>query len=326
MKWYIKDIEIKNQVVMAPMAGVSNPTYMSICETMGVGFAITELISSEAIVRANKKTFEMLDGIDKLNIPVAIQIFGSNPKTMAKSAKILVDKYKVKIIDINMGCPVLKVAIKNGAGSALMKNPEKVREIVSGVVSAVDVPVTVKIRSGWDKDSINAVEIAKIVEEAGASAISVHARTRTQGYSGNADWSIIKDVVESVNIPVIGNGDIRSPYDAKKMLDETGCTAIMIGRALIGNPWIIKDTVNYLDKKIEPINISVNEKIDMMENHLNLLIKNKGEKQAVLEIRSHLLSYLNGMPNNKEIKNIICTLKNSNDIIEVLEKYRKENN
>ena len=323
MKCWIGNVELRNQVVLAPMAGISNPTYIKICANFGVGYAITELISAEAIVRGNKKTFTMLDGLDSVDIPVAIQLFGSNPNTMAKAAKILVDVYQAKIIDINMGCPVTKVAIKNAAGSALMKNPELVYKIVSSVVQSVDVPVTVKIRSGWDANSINAVEIAKIVERAGAKAITVHARTRSQFYSGTADWSVIKDVVDNVSIPVIGNGDIRSCIDAERMLEETGCQMIMIGRALMGNPWLVRECVDYLDKGLFPKKISFDERINMMELHLKTLISTKNEKSAVLEMRGHLLNYLQGLPNNKEIKNRVCQAKKEKEIIQILEKYRK---
>jgi len=235
MKWKIGNITIKNQVVLAPMAGVSNPSYMKICEEMGLGYAITELISSEAIVRNNKKTFEMLNGIEELKIPVAVQLFGGNPKVMAEAAKIIVEKYNIKIIDINMGCPVPKVAVRSQAGSGLLKDLDRIYEIVSTVSSSVDAFVTVKIRSGWDSNNINAIEVAKIIEKAGANAITVHPRTKSQGYSGTADWNIIKEVKQNVTIPVIGNGDIKSPELAKKMLEETGCDAIMIGRALLGN-------------------------------------------------------------------------------------------
>ena len=288
------------------MAGISNPTFIKICEGMNLGYAITELISAEAISRENKKTLEMLNGIENINIPVAIQLFGSEPETIAKAAKLITDLYQNVLIDINMGCPVPKVAIKNQAGSALLKNPEKVGEIVKAVVNAVNVPVTVKIRSGWDANSINAVEIAKICEESGASAITVHARTRAQGYSGKADWNIIKEVVQNVSIPVIGNGDVLSCYDAERMLDETGCAAVMIGRGLLGNPWLIKECKNYLENGLEPVKISYNEKLDMMEYHLNKLCEDKSERQAVLEMRMHLLNYLKGMPDASNIKNLVC--------------------
>ena len=188
---YIGNVEIKHKTVLAPMAGISNPSFFKIAEEMGVGLVVTELLSSEAIIRENKKTYEMLNGIEKINVPVSIQLFGDNSDTMARAAKIIEDKYHPDIIDINMGCPVPKVAVRSGAGSALMKDPSRVKEMVSKVVNSVSCPVTVKIRSGWDNESINAVEIAKICEEAGAKAIAVHARTRNQGYTGKADWNII---------------------------------------------------------------------------------------------------------------------------------------
>ena len=316
--WKIGNVEIKTKVVMAPMAGISNPSYMKIMEDMGCDLAFTELISSEAIIRNNKKTLDMLNGIDDLKMKVGVQIFGSNPEVMAKAAKILCELHKIDIIDINMGCPVPKVALHSDAGSGLLKNPTKVKEIVEAVTKAVNIPVTVKIRSGWDSDSINAIEIAKIIEEAGASAITIHPRTRAQGYSGKADWSIIKKVKESVNIPVIGNGDIKSCYDAEKMLIETNCDAIMIGRGLLGNPWLIRDTINYLEKKEEPINVSLHEKIEMIKKHLDLLVKYKSEKAALLEIRSHISWYLKGENNSKEVKEKICKAKNMEEVKEII--------
>ena len=242
----IGNIEIKGKTVLAPMAGISNPAYMKIVERFGCSYAVTELISAEAITRNNKKTLEMLSGYDTLTMPVALQLFGGNPDTMAKAAKV-VESLGFKIIDINFGCPVPKVAVRGGAGSALLKDPEKIRKIVSKVASSVSVPVTVKIRSGWDKDNINAVEIAKICEDSGASMIAIHARTRSQGYSGKADWNVIKEVTENVNSPVIGNGDITDIYSAKEMLDTTNCDLIMIGRASLGNPWIFREINEYLN-------------------------------------------------------------------------------
>ena len=322
MKWNIGNIEIKNGIVLAPMAGISNPTFIKIAQDLGVGLAFTELISSEAIIRNNAKTLEMLKGLDEITIPVGVQLFGSNPDTLAASAKIITELYPNVFIDINMGCPVPKIAIKSGGGSALLKNPELIREIVTKVALAVDTPVTVKIRSGWDSEHINAVEVAKIIEETGAKALSIHARTRAQGYSGKADWNIIKEVVKNVSIPVIGNGDVQTCYDAKKMLDDTKCSAVMIGRALMGNPWLIKECVDYLDKGALPKKVGFNEKIDMIKYHLNKLIENTNESQAVLEIRGHLLNYLKGLPENKEIKNNICKCKSSEEIIKILEEYR----
>lgn len=325
MSFNIGNIKIKNNLVLAPMAGISNPTYIKICESMGAGFAITELISAEAIVRGNKKTLDMLEGIDKIKIPVAIQIFGSNSTTMKEAAKILVNDYHAKIIDINMGCPVPKVAIKSQAGSALLKDVNKIKEIVREVVNAIDVPVTVKIRSGWDNNHINAIEVAKVIEESGASAITIHARTRSQGYSGKADWKIIKDVVNAVNIPVIGNGDIYTPEDAKKMLDETCCSAVMIGRGALGNPWIFKNTLSYL-KNGTYSEVTISDKINMMKYHYEELLKVKNEKVANLEMRTILLYYLKGMPNTKELKSKIITSSNYNEIKDILNNYLNQQN
>ena len=310
--WKIKNVEINGKIVVAPMAGISNMTFRRICKSMGASLVVAEMVSDKAITYGNEKTFELLRMNDDER-PISQQIFGSDVKSFVEAAKIVEEKMNPDIIDINMGCPVPKVAVKNQAGSALLKNPEKVGEIIKAVVGAVNVPVTVKIRSGWDQSSINAVEIAKIAEANGASAITVHARTRAQGYAGKADWNIIKEVVNAVDIPVIGNGDVVSCYDAKKMLDETGCSAVMIGRGLLGNPWLIKECVEYLESGKLPEVIDYNEKIDMMEYHLNKLCEDKTEKQAVLEI-----------PENKEVKNQVCRCKSRLEIIKILENYRNE--
>lgn len=320
--WKIGNIEIKNRVVLAPMAGISNPSYIKLLEDFGLGYAITELISSEALIRGNNKTFEMLNGISELNIPVAIQIFGSNPDTMAKAAKILVDKYDVKIIDINMGCPVPKVAISNNAGSGLLRNPILAGEIVKAVVNSVNIPVTVKIRSGWDMNSINAVEVAKICEENGASAITVHPRTRSQKYEGHSDWNIIREVKENVSIPVIGNGDIKSVLDAKKMFEETNCDAVMIGRSALGNPWIIKDTIDYFNTGVINDKITKNERIDMCIRHFEYLLKFKYEKVALLEMRQHASWYLKGLEGANEVKNAIFNCDSKDKLLEILNNFR----
>ena len=321
--WKIGNVEINGKIVVAPMAGISNMTFRRICKSMGASLVVAEMVSDKAITYGNEKTFELLRMNDDER-PISQQIFGSDVNSFVEAAKIVEKRMKPDIIDINMGCPVPKVAVKNQAGSALLKNPEKVGEIIKAVVEAVKVPVTVKIRSGWDESSINAVEIAKIAEANGASAITIHARTRAQGYSGRADWNIIKAVVDAVNIPVIGNGDVVSCYDAKRMLDETGCSAVMIGRGLLGNPWLIKECVEYFDSGKLPCEIGYDEKIDMMEYHLNKLCEDKTEKQAVLEIRNHLLNYLKGLPENKEVKNKVCRCQSENEIINVLELYRNE--
>lgn len=321
-KWYIGNCLIEGQIVVAPMAGVSNTTFRRICKSMGASLVVAEMVSDKAIMFGNEKTFNLLK-MSEDERPISQQIFGSDVDSFIKAAKIVESTMHPDIIDINMGCPVPKIALKSQAGSALLKNPKLVGEIVKEVVNAVNIPVTVKIRSGWDKSSINAVEIAKVCEANGASAITIHARTRAQGYAGKADWNIIKEVVKAVDIPVIGNGDIKSCFDAKKMLDETGCAAVMIGRGLLGNPWLIKECCEYLENGNLPKEVSMDEKIDMMIMHLNNLCTDKAEAQAVLEIRSHLLNYLSGLKNNKEVKNKVCKSKSKNEIIDILEEYRK---
>ena len=320
MSFYIGNIEIKNPIVVAPMAGISNKTFRMICKEFGAGLVVGEMVSDKAIVYGNEKTFQLLEMNDKER-PISQQIFGSDVESFKEAAKKVYEVMHPDIIDINMGCPVPKVAIKNQAGSALLKNPEKIYEIVSEVVKSVPIPVTVKIRAGWDEKSINCVEVAKLIEKAGASAIAIHARTRSQGYSGHADWSLIKKVVDAVSIPVIGNGDVISCYDAKKMLDETGCAAVMIGRGLLGNPWLVRECVDYLNNGKEPENISNFERISMMKRHLNDLTDEKGEISAVLEIRTHFLYYLKGMPNNAKVKMEICTAKTKDEILRILDSY-----
>lgn len=324
MGFNIGNIKIKNNIVMAPMAGISNAAYIKIIEEMGAGLAYTELLSAEAIVRDNKKTFDMLNGLDDIKIPVAVQLFGSDAEVISKAAKKLCDSYKIRIIDLNMGCPVPKVAVRSSSGSALLKDIDKIKKIVSKVSSSVSVPVTVKIRSGWDNNSINAVEVAKACESSGASAICIHPRTRSQGYSGKADWEIIKKVKENVNIPVIGNGDIKSIFDAEKMINNTNCDAIMIGRALLGNPWLIKEIDYYLNNSIIIEKPSNKEKILMILKHLSLLNKYKNEKLAVLEIRNHIAWYTKGMKNTSEIKNKIYKCNKIDDIIVILNDYMNE--
>ena len=323
MKWKIGNIVIKNQIVFAPMAGVSNKSYRSIIKEMGAGLIYSEMISTMGIKYNSKKTIDLAQ-INESERPIAVQIFGNDAQTFTESAKYIEENIKPDIIDINMGCPVPKIALKSQAGSALLKDPNKIYKIVSAVVNNTSTPITVKIRSGWDSDHINAVEVAKMCEKAGAKAICIHARTRSQGYSGKADWNVIKKVKENVNIPVIGNGDIKTIYDAKKMLNETKCDAIMIGRAALGNPWFIKECVQYIEnnKIIEkPTNI---EKIRMIIKHYNLLKQNTSEKQALLEIRSHTLWYIKGLPNNKEIKQKIMETKNEEEFLKVIYTYMEE--
>ena len=319
--WKIGNIEIKNQVVLAPMAGISNTSYRTIIQEMGAGLIYAEMVSDKAIMFDNDRTIELLK-MRESERPIAQQIFGSDEETMGYAAKY-VSKI-ADIVDINMGCPVPKIALKSQAGASLLKDPDKIEKIVRSVVNAVDIPVTVKIRSGWDSNTINCVEVAKRIENAGASAITLHARTRAQGYSGSADWSLIKKVKEAVNIPVIGNGDIKTCYDAKKMLEETGCDAVMIGRGVLGNPWLIKECVDYLQDGTLPQRVSAKEKMQMLKRHFELLCKDKGEKLALLEIRTHALWYIKGLPGSASIKNQICQTKNSTELFNILNNYIEE--
>ena len=272
--WKIGNVEIPNQVVLAPMAGISNNAYRKIIKEMGCGLIVAEMVSDKALMYHSKKTQDLLYMTEDER-PIAQQIFGSDIESFVIAAKYIEENMHPDIIDINMGCPVPKVALRAQAGSALLKNPHKIYEIVKAIVDNVSIPVTVKIRSGWDENSINAVMVAKEIERAGASAITIHPRTRSQGYSGKADWNIIKQVKDAVAIPVIGNGDIKSCYDAKRMLDETGCDAIMIARGVLGNPWLIKECVDYLEKGIMPKEVTIEEKIEMIKKHLNNLLETK---------------------------------------------------
>ena len=326
--WKIGNVEIKNQIVLAPMAGISNTSYRKIIKKMGAGLIYAEMVSDKAIMYSNEKTFDLLK-MDEMERPITQQIFGSDIESFVAAAKIIEEKMHPDIIDINMGCPVPKVAVRAQAGSALLKDPDKIYEIVKAVVKSVSVPVTVKIRSGWDEKHINAVEVAKVCEKAGAKAIAIHARTRAQGYSGKADWSIIKAVKEAVSIPVIGNGDVTSPELAKEMLETTNCDAVMIGRGVLGNPWLIKECVEYLEKGTIPEPVSFLEKVEMMKRHYQLLLEDKCEKAALLEIRSFIIWYLKGMPKSKEIKNQICQSKTSEEMFQIIEEYKNyliENN
>ena len=319
----IGSVEIKNNVVMAPMAGISNSAFRTIIKEFGAGLIVAEMVSDKAITYGNKKTIDMLYMTD-FERPIAQQIFGSDKDSFVSAAKYIESTMKPDIIDINMGCPVPKVAVSAQAGSALLKDPDKVYEIVKAVVDNVSIPVTVKIRSGWDSNSINAVSIAKIVEKAGASAITVHGRTRAQGYSGVVDLDIIKKVKENVSIPVIGNGDIKSCFDAKYMMDYTNCDAVMIGRGILGNPWLIKECVDYLEAGVLPKEVTIKEKFDMIKRHMDLLLNTKNEKVALLEMRTHIAYYLKGIPGTKELKTKIFKTKTKKEIIDLLDDFLKD--
>ena len=322
---YIGNVKIKGKTVLAPMAGICNSAFRKIIKEMGCSLIYAEMVSDKAIFSGNQKTKEMLF-LEQSERPIVQQIFGSDKESFVEAAKYIEKEMKPDIIDINMGCPVPKVAVKSQAGAALLKDPQKIYEIVSSVVKAVNVPVTVKIRSGWDQNNINAVSVAKICESAGASAICVHPRTRSQGYSGKADWNIIKQVKEAVKIPVIGNGDITDIYKAKAMLDETGCDLIMIGRGVLGNPWLIREINAYLEDGTilkKPTDI---DKIDMCLKHINYLSQIKPEKLVCLEIRNHAAWYLKGIKGSVEVKNKIFQTTKICDIINLLNQLKEDLN
>ena len=318
--WKIGNVEIENPIVLAPMAGISDSAFRRIAKEMGCGLVVAEMVSDKAIFYGSQKTIDMLYMKDEER-PISQQIFGSDKKSFVYAAKYIEKTMHPDIIDINMGCPVPKVATRSQAGSALRKDPNKVYEIVKAVVESVDIPVTVKIRSGWDEKSINAVEIAKVIEKAGASAITVHPRTRAQGYSGKANWDIIKQVKENVSIPVIGNGDIKTCYDAKRMLEETKCDAVMIGRGLLGNPWLIKDCINYLNNQ-EIKEVTIDERLDMVLKHLNYLLEFKPERIAILEMRTHICYYLKNI--SKEYKQKFMKVNKKEEFIKLVSEVRNE--
>ncbi len=319
MKFNIGNIEIPNQFILAPMAGVCNEAFRLICKEQGAGLLMAEMVSDKAIAYNNPKTLKMTK-VNPLEHPVSMQIFGASVDSMVKAAKYVDEFTDCDIIDINMGCPVNKVAKKSGAGSNLLRNPELVYAITKAVVDNVKKPVTVKIRTGWYENSINAVENAKLIEKAGAKAITVHGRTRSQFYSGKANYAIIKDVVEAVSIPVIGNGDVVDIESAKKMF-LTGCKGIAIGRGSLGNPFIFRELNAYFNEgKI--ISKPTNKEIyDIIIKQHNLLLNLKGERLANLEMRSHIAWYIKGRPNSSHIKELVFKQDSFNDVKKIIEKY-----
>ncbi len=317
MKWKIGNVKIDNQVVLAPMADICDSAFRTIVKSMGCGLVETEMISDKSLINSSVRTREMLYMTD-YERPISIQLFGSEPETLVQASEYLVDHIKPEIIDINMGCPVNKVAIRGHSGCFLLKDTEKIYEIITSLVDNIPLPITAKIRSGWDEENINAVEVAKTLEDAGASAITIHPRTRKQKYTGKADWSLIKNIKEEISIPVIGNGDVKTCYDAKRMLDETLCDAVMIGRGALGNPWLIKECINYIDEGIEPEKVSIEEKMDMIKKHYELLLKNKNDEEiTVIKMRKHASYYMKGLYKNAILKNRIFQVKTGQELFDL---------
>lgn len=317
----IGSVELSNNVFLAPMAGVTDMAYRILCKRQGCGLTYTEMVSAKGMHYKSENTEELLQLSDE-ELPAAVQIFGSDPKILAETA-VNVEKRGAAIIDINMGCPTPKI-VKNGDGSALMLKPELIGEIVKLVSSAISIPLTVKIRKGWDEASINAVEVARIAEAAGAAAITVHGRTREQFYTGLADWSIIKRVKEAVRIPVIGNGDVFQPQDAAAMLEQTGCDGVMIGRGAEGNPWIFRRTVEYLKSGILLPEPTPEERINKIMEHLEMVISFKGENTGVKEMRKHAAWYLKGLPGSAHIKTEIFKLVDAASVKTLLMDYKEK--
>ena len=320
MKWKIGNVEIDNQIALAPMAGVCDFSFRTIVKSMGCGLIETEMFSDKAIMYGNWKTKEKLYMTD-YERPISLQIVGSDLESLTFASKYVQDNTNADIIDINMGCPVVKVTNRGKAGCSLMRDPQKVKSIVESIVDIVDIPLTVKIRSGWDKENINAVEIAGIAEDAGASAITVHPRTKDQGYSGKADWSIIKEVKDNVSIPVIGNGDVKSCFDAKHMLDETGCDAVMIARGARGNPWIFREVAHFLETGEELPRPSVEEVKEMILRHARMLIDVFGENMAIRQMRKHAGYYVTGYPDASRIRREVNLCVTFSDLERTLTKW-----
>ena len=314
----IGNVQLDNEVFLSPMAGVTDLPFRTICKEKGCGMLYTEMINAKALCYDDENTKKMLN-LEDDGHPVAVQIFGSDPEYMGKAASIM-NQYTNDILDINMGCPAPKV-IKNGDGSALMRNPKLAAEVLTAVVKNSEKPVTLKIRKGWDDNSVNALEIAKIAEECGISALAIHGRTREQFYSGKADWDIIAEIKQSINIPVIGNGDVFDVQDAVNMLEKTKCDAIMIGRGSQGNPWIFNRINHYMKTGEVLPEPTLEEKISTAIKHMNLAVAEHGEYVAVREMRKHIGWYLKGLKNSAKYRDQINKITDYKEVISMLEEY-----
>ena len=311
-------MKLEGCVVLAPLAGVTDSSFRSLCRSMGAAIVFTEMISADGLLQKNVQTLDYLFFRDNER-PIGFQLFGSDPHTMAKAVEI-VEPFQPDFIDLNFGCPVKKV-VTRGAGAALLKDIKLLRKITEQVVRISTIPVFAKIRKGWDEQHINALEVAAILEQCGVKVITIHPRTQVQGYRGHSDWQTIKMLKNSVSIPVIGNGDVRSAEDAKRMIDETGCDLVMIGRGCLGNPWIFRET-NYFIKSGKNLSPpTLGEKLNVIFSHLEDIISIKGEKRGLHEVRKHLGWYTRGLPNSTKIRNELFRLKNKNDIKTCLTNY-----
>lgn len=318
----IKDVKFENNVFLAPMAGIADRAFRELCINYGAGYTVSEMVSSKGLTMGDKKSGKLLT-LGEIENPAGVQIFGDNPEIMTQAAKMCI-KYHPNIIDINMGCPAPKIAM-NGGGASLMKNPLLAGEIIKAVSKAVDIPVTVKIRKGWDDENITAVELAKIAEKNGAAAITVHGRTRMQMYSGKVDYDIIAKVKKAVDIPVIANGDIVDEQSAAIMFEKTNCDAIMIGRGALGNPWIFRRINAYLNECRVLPDVSINEKMVVMLKHIQKIIEYKGEYTAMREARHHAAYYTKGIRGGAALRKEISTFEHFEQLEELAYKIAKEN-
>lgn len=319
MEWQIGNVKIPNQVVVAPMAGVTNKAFRVICKKFGAGYVVCEMISDRGLMYGNKRTVAMT-AVDPHEHPMGIQIFGGTKETLVQAAKFIDQNTAADVIDINMGCPVNKV-VNTDAGARWLLDPDKVYEMVSYVVDAVEKPVTVKMRTGWDDKHIYAVKNALAAEKAGAAAIAMHGRTRKQMYSGHADWDILKEVAHELSIPFMGNGDVKTPEDAKRMLDEVGCDAVMIGRAAMGNPWMLTRTVHYLETGELLPEATPEEKIKTAKEHLAALCYLKGEYVGIREFRGQAAYYLKGIPRSARTKVALMSATTQQEADDLFDKF-----
>ncbi len=325
MKLKIGNLEINENVVLAPMAGVTDITYRTICKEMGVGLVYTEMVSAKGLYYNDIKTKRLMK-INEKNRPVSLQIFGDDPDIMAYVVENFInERQDIDIIDINMGCPTPKI-VKNGDGCALMKNPKLAGEIIYKIKKVSNKPVTAKIRAGWDSKSINAVEVAEVLEFNGVDSIAVHGRTREQFYTGKADYNIIKEVKEKVKIPVIGNGDIFTPEDAVKMINDTNCDGVMVGRGILGNPWLIKNIIKAFNNDYDFYIPTTTDKIDIIKKHADMLITELDEKIAILEMRKFAAWYMKGMKDSSQARNEINKISKASDLYNILDNYMNINN